>query len=193
MPESDHRPPPGEVSRLLIEAGEGRADAFDRLFPLVYAELRRAARRQLAREQPGHTLQPTALVHEAYLKLAAAGDPGARSRAHFLAVASRAMRQILVDHARRRNALKRSPQHDAGGALQGRGDEPADLELLHLDAALEGLGNEQPRLRQVVECRFFGGLTEEETADALEVTARTVRRDWVRARAWLYRELYGED
>ena len=180
---------PAEVTGLLRAAGDGDRAAFDRLFPLVYAELRAMADRQLRGEAVGHTLQATALVHEAYLKLAVPDGAAAWSdRAHFFGIASRAMRQVLVDHARRRRADKR------GGAwsrttLSGK---PLALdsdpeELLALDAALEGL---EPRQREIVEMRFFGGMTEEEVAAALGVSDRTVRREWVKARAWLYDALY---
>ncbi|HEU0076652.1 MAG TPA: sigma-70 family RNA polymerase sigma factor [Longimicrobiaceae bacterium] len=180
---------PAEVTGLLRAAGDGDRDAFDRLFPLVYAELRAMADRQLRGEAVGHTLQATALVHEAYLKLAVPDGAAAWSdRAHFFGIASRAMRQVLVDHARRRRADKR------GGAwsrttLSGK---PLALdadpeELLALDAALEGL---EPRQREIVEMRFFGGMTEEEVAAVLGVSDRTVRREWVKARAWLYDALY---
>lgn len=180
---------PAEVTGLLRAAGDGDREAFDRLFPLVYAELRAMADRQLRGEAVGHTLQATALVHEAYLKLAVPDGAAAWSdRAHFFGIASRAMRQVLVDHARRRRAGKR------GGAwsrttLSGK---PLALdtdpeELLALDAALEGL---EPRQREIVEMRFFGGMTEEEVAAVLGVSDRTVRREWVKARAWLYDALY---
>jgi RNA polymerase sigma factor (TIGR02999 family) len=177
----------GEVTRLLAALDAGDSDALERLLPLVYDELRRLAEIQLRGERAGHTLQPTALVHEAYLKLAG-GDLSISDRAHFLAVAARAMRQALVDHARRRDRVKR------GGGLRpvtltgGSWSEELDLDgLIALDAALEDL---EPRQRQVVEGRFFGGMTEEEIATVLGVTRRTVRRDWVKARAWLYRRLY---
>ena len=162
--------------------------ALDELLPLVYAELRRIAARQLRHERAGHTLQATALVHEAYLKLAAAGPPAAGDRGHFLAIAARAMRQVLVDEARRRKAAKR------GGGLVSTTLSDADQlvdfnadDLLALDAALEELDERQ---RQVVELRFFAGMEEEEVAQVLGVSDRTVRRDWVKARAWLYRSLY---
>lgn len=177
----------GDVTRLLAAVDAGDSGALERLLPLVYDELRRLAEIQLRGERAGHTLQPTALVHEAYMKLAG-GDLSISDRAHFLAIASRAMRQALVDHARRRDRAKR------GGGLRpvtltgGSWSEALDLdELLALDAALEEL---EPRQRQVVEGRFFGGMTEDEVASVLGVTRRTVRRDWVKARAWLYRRLY---
>src|SRR5688572_7494773 len=181
---------PGDVTRLLESAVAGDNEALDRLMPLVYEDLRRVARRQLDREGGGHTLQTTALIHEAYLKLAGGGAVGATSRAHFLAIAARAMRQVLVDYARRRKAAKRG-----GGVISVTlGDEaqPTDAsaeDLLSLDDALQQL---DPRQRQVIECRFFGGMEEKDIAEALGISERTVRRDWVKARAWLYRELYPE-
>jgi RNA polymerase sigma factor (TIGR02999 family) len=186
---------PGPVTQLLARVSAGEDDAIDRLFPLVYQQLRQAAESVLRSERPGHTLQPTALVHEAYLKLVGGGAIPARDRSHFLSIAARAMRQILVDHARRRGARKR-----------GHGDTPLPLdlpiadgrglafdELVALDDALEHLSENSPRLRSVVELRFFAGLNEEQIAETLGVTTRTVQRDWVRARAWLYREVYGDE
>lgn len=178
---------PGEVTRLLAAADAGDASALDRLLPLVYDELRRIAEAQLRGERAGHTLQPTALVHETYLKLAGSDLPAA-SRAHFLAIAARAMRQALVDHARRRDRAKRGGGRRPVTLTGGSWSEEMDLdELLALDAALDEL---DARQRQVVECRFFAGMSEQEIADVLDVTPRTVRRDWVKARAWLYRRLY---
>lgn len=179
--------PAGEVTRLLEAAEAGDSDALDRLLPLVYEDLRRVAHRQLDREGGGHTLQTTALIHEAYLKLAG-GSVSATSRAHFLAIAARAMRQVLVDYARRRKAAKRG-----GGVISvtlGDEPQPADAsadDLLALDEALQQL---DPRQRQVIECRFFGGMEEKDIAAVLGVSERTVRRDWVKARAWLYQSLY---
>jgi RNA polymerase sigma factor (TIGR02999 family) len=154
--------------------------------PLVYDDLRRIARRQLGGRAP-RTLRPTELVHEVWMKLAAAGAPAAVDRAHFLAIAARAMRQVLVDDARRRGADKRG-----GGwrrATLSDGSWVADVapeDLLALNDALDAL---EPRQRAVVECRFFGGMEDAEIAAVLGVTDRTVRRDWVKARAWLYRAL----
>ena len=192
MSEPLPEPTPGEVTRLLGRLGTGDPEALDRLFPLVYAELRRAADVLLLREGAGHTLQPTALVHEVYLKLAAGGaPPDASSRGHFIGLAARAMRQILVDQARRRKAAKRGD-----GVVPVRitnAQVGVDLhleEFLALDEALAGLAEVHPRLRQVVELRFFGGLTEDEVGAALGVTTRTAQRDWAKARAWLYKELY---
>ncbi|AHG88766.1 RNA polymerase sigma factor [Gemmatirosa kalamazoonensis] len=166
-------------------------DELDRLMPAAYDELRRIARREL-RRRPDDTLRTTALVHEAYLKLADADGAVWRDRPHFLAIASVAMRRILVDQARERCAVKRGGGRravtldDDGIAV----DEQAES-LLALDEALTRLAATEPRLAHVVECRFFGGLSEEETAASLGVTARTVRRDWVKARGLLHRALRG--
>jgi RNA polymerase sigma factor (TIGR02999 family) len=184
-------PTPGhEVTQLLQRLRAGDADARDRLFPLVYEELRQVARRALRRERPDHTLRPTELVHEAFLKLGAADGPW-QDRAHFLGVAARAMRQILVDHARRRLAGKRgggvvATTLEEVGADQGLPPE----ELLALDAALDRLEQRDPRLRSLVEYRFFGGLSDREIAELLQVSERTVNRDWAKARAWLHKEVY---
>jgi RNA polymerase sigma factor (TIGR02999 family) len=177
----------GEVTRLLRAARDGDASAIDRIVPLVYEDLRRVARRQLGRRFGPSSVRPTELVHEAYVKLSSGGAEAAADRAHFLAIAARAMRQVLIDEARRRKAARRG-----GGwvraTLSGNhwvADFDVD-ELLTLNDALDEL---DPRQRQVVECRFFGGMEEAEIAEALGVTERTVRRDWVKARAWLYRAL----
>jgi RNA polymerase sigma factor (TIGR02999 family) len=177
----------GDVTVLLQAAREGDREALDRLMPLVYDELRAMARRQMGRERESHTLHATALVHEAWFKLAGGGFD-ASDRAHVLAIASRAMRQVLVDHARTRDAKKRG----GGWARTTLGDADAAVgfrpdEMIALDDALEEL---EPRQRQVVEMRFFAGMEEKEIAEVLDVTDRTVRRDWVKARAWLYRRLY---
>lgn len=180
---------PGEITRLLARARAGETDAVDRLLPLVYDELRRLARRELGREYGAVTLHATDLVHEAYLKLSG-GLLDAADRAHFLAIAARAMRQVLVDQARRRRSQKRG-----GGAMpvtlseaQNAGFTLDPGELLALDSALDTL---DPRQREIVEYRFFGGLEEKEIAALLGVSERTVRREWVRARARLYQQLYG--
>lgn len=190
-----HAPGPvagGDVTVLLHRLRAGDDDALPRLLPLVYGELRAAAARALAREHGGHTLQATDVVHEAFFKLAGGGIVASHDRAHLLAIAARAMRQVLVEHARRRSAEKRG-----GGAvhvtLGGAHDASvvADDELLALDEALDRLDAESPRLRALVEHRFFAGLSERETAEALGVSERTVQRDWVRARAWLHAQLAG--
>ena len=177
----------GEVTRLLGQAREGDSDALDRLYPHVYDELRQVAERQLRRERAGHTLHPTALVHEAYIKLAG-GQLPASDRSHFMAIAARAMRQILVDHARRRSAQKRGGEWHATTLTDGSASMELDhAELIALDDALDSLDERQ---RKVVECRYFGGMEESEIAEVLGISERTVRRDWVKARAWLYKALY---
>ena len=178
-----------QITDLLLQVREGSPDAMDRLFHAVYGELRRIASRQLRGERPGHSLSTTGLVHETYLKLADQTRVQWQDRAHFYRVASCAMRRILVDYARRYRAQRR------GGELQRISfDDQASAgergeTLLALDEALERLASLSQRLSQVVECRYFGGLTEEETAEALGVTTRTVQRDWAKARGWLYLEL----
>ena len=183
---------PGTVTALLERARRGDAAAEAELFPMVYADLKRAAELLLRRERPGHTLEPTDLVHEAYLKLGGAAHADANNRRHFVAVAARAMRQVLVDHARRRNAGKRGAgQVEVRITNADAGIDVDIAEMIALDDALERLGEKNPRLPRVVELRFFAGLSEEEAADVLGVTARTVQRDWVAARAWLHKELGG--
>jgi RNA polymerase sigma factor (TIGR02999 family) len=177
----------GEVTRLLRAAREGDASAIDRVVPLVYEDLRRVARRQLGRGFGPQSVRPTELVHEAYVKLSIGGAEAAVDRAHFLAIAARAMRQVLVDEARHRQAAKRGGGWKRATLSGGHWVADFDLdELLTLNDALDQL---DPRQRQVVECRFFGGMDEREIAEALGITERTVRRDWVKARAWLYRAL----
>ncbi|HET8653953.1 MAG TPA: sigma-70 family RNA polymerase sigma factor [Longimicrobiaceae bacterium] len=180
----------GEVTQLLAELTHGGRDAVDRLYPLVYAELQRVAHRQLAGERPDHTLATTELVHEAYLKLVGLERIEWRNRAHFFAVAARAMRRILVDYAVSRGAQKRGGggQRVALDAVELVADERGE-DLLALDDALVRLEAIQERCARVVECRFFGGMSIEETAEALDVSPATVKRDWTVARAWLYREL----
>jgi RNA polymerase sigma factor (TIGR02999 family) len=179
-----------DITTQLHAWGAGESSARERLFPLVYDELCRIARSQLRRERPGHTLDTSALVHEAYLRLADRTRPEWADRSHFFGVAANAMRRILVEYARRYRAGKR-------GGVSRRvsltdvmlvADARADT-LLALDEALEELARIDPRLGRVVECRFFAGLTEEETAEALGVTARTIRRDWTKAKGWLHRML----
>ncbi|HYH00223.1 MAG TPA: sigma-70 family RNA polymerase sigma factor [Terriglobales bacterium] len=181
-----------EVTRLLVEARDGGRENFDRLIGAVYAHLRRIAQQQLRRERPGHTLHPTALVHEAYLKLSSDADLNVNDRDHFFAVAARAMRQILIDHARHRNAEKHGGEwvHTSfdGKQIAAGG---ADADLVALDSALDRLGQMDERARQIVEYRFFVGLSEQEIAELLGLSERTVRREWVKARAWLHKEVYG--
>ena len=176
----DHAP--GEVTRILEAARAGDRAALDRVLALVYDDLRRIARRRLADERGAPVIHATSLVHEAYLKLAGS-PPHARSRPHLLAIAAHAMRQVLVDHARERQAAKRGPAWVATTLTDGAWSTELDpASLLALDDALARL---DPRQRQVVECRFFAGLGDAEIAEAVGVTTRTVRRDWVQARAWL--------
>ena len=186
-----HQSRAGEVTRLLGQAGAGDRQAFDRLLPVIYQELRRVAERQLRRERPGHTLGVSGLVSEAYLKLLDQMQVDWQSREHFYSVAARAMRQILIDYARKRQAGKRGGEwiRTSIEEKQLGFDSPLE-ELLAVEEALERLDKIDARLRQLVEYRFYCGLTEEETAELLRVTVRTVQRDWVKARAWLYKELY---
>jgi RNA polymerase sigma factor (TIGR02999 family) len=183
-------PPTAQVTNLLVAWGQGDEAAFEQLIPVVHAELRRIARRHMGHERGGHTLQPTALVNEAYLKLVDVRQVQWQDRAHFFAMSSRVMRRVLVDAARARGYQKRG-----GGAQQvtldeGRvgGPQPA-ADVLALDDALTALAAIDPRKSQVVEMRYFGGLSIEETAEALDVSVRTVKRDWTMAKLWLLREL----
>ena len=179
---------PHEITQLLADWGRGDKSAFDKLFPLVHEELRRIAQRQMNHERPGHTLQATALVNEAYLRLA--GNEGFewRDRAHFYAVCAQVMRHVLIDHARAHARDKRG-----GGALQvslndaiALGEQRAE-ELVALDEALRSLEDLDPQKGRIVEMRYFGGLSIEETAEVLDISPRTVRREWRRSKAWLYR------
>ncbi len=181
---------PEEVTGLLLAWSEGEQTALEKLMPLVYAELHRLAKRYMRREHAGHTLQTSALVNEAYLRLIDARSVRWQNRAHFFAVSAQIMRRILVDFARAKQNLKRG-----GGAQQVTLDEglvispESGADLLALDEALERLALLNERQSRVVELRYFGGLNEDEVAEALKVSARTVRSDWSLARAWLYREL----
>lgn len=188
--------PPGEITRLLAAARQGDAGAIDRLMVLVYDELRAIAHRQLRRRRPGQTLDTTSLAHEAYLKLVGPGGADWQERHHFFSVAAIAIRHILVDAARRRAARKRG-----GEALRVTFDELASIqkdlgadavEILALDEALTSLAALNERLSRLVELRFFAGLTEEETAEVLGTSERTVRRDWRKARAFLFYALNGQ-
>ena len=188
---------PSAVTDALAALRNGEPGAMDRLVGLVYEELARIARRHLRLEAAGHTLSTTALVHEAYLRLVDQTHAQWEDRAHFFAVAARCMRRVLVDHARRHRALRRGGVHGRAVSLDALGatdaaslaaGERADV-LIAMDEALERLAALDPRQARVVECRFFGGLTEAEVAAALGGTARTVARDWVKARGWLYQEL----
>jgi RNA polymerase sigma factor (TIGR02999 family) len=181
-----------QITALIAGLQDGEPEAWDRLLPHVYDELRRIAHAQLRRQRRGHTLNTTALVHEAYFKLVDQTRVPYAERVHFFGIAARAMRQVLIDHARRHATTKRGGgwQRISLDDAQISIEERADM-LVALDEALTRLSVLNERLGRVVECRFFGGMTEEETAAALGVTDRTVRRDWTKARLWLYSELQG--
>ncbi len=184
--------PREQITELLIAHRGGDAEAFQKLVPLVYDDLRRIAGQQLARLRFGDTLNTTALVHEAYLKLLDQTRIDVEDRAHFFAVAARAMRQIIIDYARRRSAEKRGAGRPAVSldSVQIGVEEQAET-LLAIDSALHRLSQLNERLTRVVECRYFAGLSEQETADALTVSLRTVQRDWMKGKAWLRQELAG--
>ena len=184
---------PKEVSQLLLAWSDGDQAALDKLVPLVYEELHRLAHRYISRERPGNTLQTTALAHEAYLRLVDAQGVQWENRAHFFAVATKTMRRILVDLARARRNLKRGgdvQQVSLDGVLLASPERGADM--VALDEALVRLAALNPRQSQVVELRYFGGLTEEEVGEVIKISPRTVRSDWRLAKAWLYRELSAE-
>lgn len=179
-----------EITQLLIAWGNGDQTALDHLIPAVYGELRRIAGNFMRRQNPANTLQASALVNEAFVRLVDAQGIDWQDRTHFFAVAATLMRRVLVDAARRRNSQKRG-----GGKLRITLDEriatvdASDADLVALDEALTRLSATNPRLGRIVELKYFAGLTEEQVADTLEISARTVRRDWSVARAWLFREL----
>ena len=183
-------PTPTPVTELLVRWRSGDGDALQALMPLVYDEMRRLAHRYLRRERPGHTLQSTALVHEAFVRLTGNALPQWQDRAHFFGIAAHLMRQILVEYARSRNADKR------GGAMPKLNidsvEEPSakpDVDIVALDDALKDLSRIDPQQSRVVELRFFSGLSIEDTAQVLGISESTVKRDWNTARVWLYREL----
>jgi RNA polymerase sigma-70 factor (ECF subfamily) len=186
--------PRQEVMRLLSDWSGGDEGALEKLFPLVQPELHRLAHHYMSRERAGHTLQTTAILNEAYLRLVENAQPSWQNRTHFVAAAAQLMRRIMVDHARKRHSLKRG-----AGAVRVTLDEAAWVtearseELLALDEALEELAAQDPRKSQIVELRYFGGLTVEETADFLKLSPRTVEREWTIAKAWLYRALTEEE
>jgi RNA polymerase sigma factor (TIGR02999 family) len=187
MPDRTPQPEPTPAVTTLLRAwAQGNEAARDQLFRVLYSELRRQAGRYMRRERRSHTLQPSGLVNEAYLRLAGSPDLDLHDRAHFFAIAARVMRQVLVDHARRRRAAKREGVH----VTLGDADAAAvPLQVLDLETALQELTVLDPRQARVVELRFFGGLDVEETADALGLSARTVKREWQTARAWLQHRL----
>lgn len=188
--------PPGEITRLLREASVGNRDAFGRLVTLVYGELNELAHRKIRYESPGHTLNTTGLVHEAYLKLVDQSRAEWRNREQFFAIAAEAMRRVLIDHARRQHRHKRGGKQehislDEAGELAScsiLGDDQAE-ELIALDEALQRLAAFNPEGARIVELRFFGGLSNEEVADLIDSSERTVRRSWSVSKAWLRREL----
>lgn len=180
----------GHITQLLIEARDGDKEALDTLYPYVYEQLKRIARRHLAREQAGHTLQKTALVHELYMKLIDQSEIDWQNRAHFYSIASRCMQQILVDYARKKKAEKR------GGKKQGitLDEDRLDVgqhaeEIIEVNDLIEKLNEFDSRKSKVVVMRFFGGMTIPEISEVLKVTTRTVDRDWAKAKLWLYNEL----
>ncbi|MCB9855622.1 MAG: sigma-70 family RNA polymerase sigma factor [Phycisphaerales bacterium] len=183
-----------EVTRLVNSVGQGGPEATDALFPLVYDELRRLAQQQLAAERPGHTLQATALVHEAYLKLVGPDGPAWENRRHFFLAAARAIRRILIDHARTRDRDKRGGGAQVKTLLENDATTPGlDLDVFALDDALARLSEEDRQIAEVVELRFFAGLSVEETALAMGTSARTIARHWQFARVWLNRALSDGD
>jgi RNA polymerase sigma-70 factor (ECF subfamily) len=183
---------PHEITQLLAEWSNGNQTALDKLYPLVYDELHKMANRYMKRERKDHTLQTTALINEAYVRMVAQKNVHWENRAHFFAISAQIMRRILIDHARRHHYAKRG-----GGAQKVSLDETAVVasdpasDMLLLDEALNRLAEMDPRRGQVVELRYFGGLNNEEIADVLKISENTVTRDWNMARAWLYQELSG--
>ena len=187
-----HKTPQHEITQLLAEWSDGNQSALDELYPLVYEELHKLARRYMSRERKGHTLQTTALINEAYVRLVDQKNVHWANRSHFFAISAQIMRRILIDHARRHAYAKRG-----GGAQQVSLEEVATVareqssEILRLDEALKILAKMDPRRCHVVELRYFGGLSNEEIAGVLKVSENTVTRDWNLARAWLYQQLTG--
>ena len=181
------------ITELLVGYGRGDKEAIDQLMPIVYDELRRQAARYLRREQPGHALQTTALIHEAYVRLVDQRNVQWQNRAHFFSIAAQLMRRILVDHARTKKRAKRGGSgvrvslNEATVAVKG-----LDLDVVALDEALDRLAKIDEQQSRVVELRYFSGLTVEETAEVMGISAATVKRDWSMAKAWLHRELSGE-
>jgi RNA polymerase sigma factor (TIGR02999 family) len=185
--------PPENITELLASYGRGNKESLDQLMPIVYDELRRQAARYLRREQVGHTLQTTALIHEAYVRLVDQRNMQWQNRAHFFGIAAQMMRRILVDHARSKKRVKRGGSEirvsfeDANVAAKGQ-----DLDVVALDEALERLAQIDEQQSRVVELRFFSGLSVEETAEVMGISKSTVKRDWSMAKAWLHRELSGD-
>lgn len=181
---------PQRITRLLEAVNRGDEDAAQNLFTLVYDELRRMARSRMARESPGHTLQPTALVHEAYIRLMADDDPRFENRAHFFCAAAEAMRRILIEHARKKRSDKRHGSRQKVELTETMAvQEPTSDEVAALDEALVRLEAKDRQMSDVLKLRFFVGLTVQETAEALDLAPRTVDRQWAAARAWITREM----
>lgn len=183
--------PPEGITQLLIDWGKGDEAALEKLMPLVYSELRRLASNYLRRERAEHTLQPTALVNEAYLKLVDQRSAKWQNRAHFFGISAQLMRRILVDHARQRQAAKRGgseQQRLSITSIEAIAKQP-EVDLLALNEALDELARMDPQQSRIVELKFFGGLSIEETAEVIGVSHATVERDWKMARAWLRRQL----
>lgn len=187
MPAAD----PGDVSQLLLAWSEGDSTALERLTPIVYEELRRIARQHMQKEQAGHTLQATALVHEAYAKLVDCSRMKWQNRAHFFAMSSQLMRRILIDYARRYNRKRGADLQRISLVDVAQIGQDFALDFLALNTALEELSRIDERKARIVEMRFFGGLSVEETAEALQIASITVIRDWNLAKAWLYRRISG--
>lgn len=181
--------PPQPVTELLVKWREGDREALEALVPLVYAELRSVAHHYLQRERPGHTLQSTALVHEAYLRLVSGTPAATENRAHFVAVAARLMRQILVDYARSRQAAKRGAKFQVTLSGDVEAAQTRGTDVMALDDALTTLAQRDEQQCRIVELRYFGGLTIEETAEVVGASPATVKREWSVARAWLSREM----
>jgi len=182
--------PTTKVTHLLSSLAAGDRQASDQLLPLVYDQLRRAAQQKMAQERTSHTLSATALVHEAYMRLVGDDDVKWDGRAHFYAAAAEAMRRILIEHARSRNRVKRGGDRQRIPlSVVDLAADPDPEQILSLDAAIERLAKEDPRLAEIVRLRFYAGLSVEETAAALGVSDRTIKRDWAFARAWLHRDL----
>ena len=182
-------PAPKEVTRLLVAWSNGDRAALDDLIPLVYDELRRLASRYMRRESQGHTLQTSALINEAYLRLVDQKKVQWQNRAHFFGVAARLMRHILVDHARSRSRIKRGAGMQMVSLAEQAAISSDVAEVIALDDALKNLAEMDSRKARIVEMKFFGGLTNEEVAEVLKVTSRTVEREWRKAKAWLHREI----
>jgi RNA polymerase sigma factor (TIGR02999 family) len=188
------KPPPIDVTQTLVNCGSDHKEVLDQLLPLVYDELRRVAARYLRRERPGHTLQPTALVHEAYLRLIDQRRVQWQNRAHFLGIAATMMRRILINHAQSRRAAKRGGGKytlslDAAVDWADEREVDRGIDLLAIDGALTRLAAIDNQQSRIVELRFFGGLTVDETAEVLDISPATVHREWRMAKAWLHREI----